>query len=389
MNTLQTPYFLIDKEELDKNIVELKQALIEGWGNYKIGYSFKTNSLPWIINHLKQHGCFAEVVSSDEYNLALHMGYDPTKIIFNGPVKGKQEFDEAVLKGAIVNIDSRREIDWLRMLDDSSLVNIGIRVNVDLKNIPDETDYFDEGSRFGFCPVNGDLYQIVAELESLGNVKIQGLHLHLGSRTRGLKVYKELARLACEIKRKTSIKFSYVDVGGGFFGGLPTKPSFKEYVETIATELRQEFSPDETALIMEPGAAIIASPISFVTSVVDVRNTNKSTIVTLDGSRINIDPLMTKDNYFYNIDSASDDIIKKQIIVGFTCMEKDRIINIYDKPGLQIGDKITFEKVGSYTMALNPLFIQYYPSVYVKVRKGHKLVRERWNVEDYVQKQSW
>ena len=40
------------------------------WQNYIIGYSYKTNALPWLISYLNDQGCFAEVVSDDEYKLA-------------------------------------------------------------------------------------------------------------------------------------------------------------------------------------------------------------------------------------------------------------------------------------------------------------------------------
>jgi len=41
---MTTPYFVIDKMELDNNVISLQQALADGWGRYIIGYSFKTNS---------------------------------------------------------------------------------------------------------------------------------------------------------------------------------------------------------------------------------------------------------------------------------------------------------------------------------------------------------
>ena len=62
---------------------------------------------------MRSLGLWAEVVSSDEYNLAKSLGYLPERIIFNGPVKGKEEFIDAVENNAIVNIDSHRELEWL------------------------------------------------------------------------------------------------------------------------------------------------------------------------------------------------------------------------------------------------------------------------------------
>ncbi|MDM0995597.1 hypothetical protein ACV3T0_08415 [Clostridium perfringens] len=84
------------------------------WNNYIIGYSCKTNSLPWILNFMRKNNCFAEVVSSYEYRLAKKIDYDDKHIVFNGPNKSKDMFLEALNKGAILNIDSQREIKWLK-----------------------------------------------------------------------------------------------------------------------------------------------------------------------------------------------------------------------------------------------------------------------------------
>ena len=78
---LKTPYYIIHKEELDSNYEKLKAALEKHWGNYIIGYSYKTNALPWIIKHFDNLGCYAEVVSEDEFNLAKLVGVKSNKII--------------------------------------------------------------------------------------------------------------------------------------------------------------------------------------------------------------------------------------------------------------------------------------------------------------------
>ena len=48
---VRTPYYVIHKGELDENFRKLTDALDKHWNNYTIGYSYKTNALPWIIKH--------------------------------------------------------------------------------------------------------------------------------------------------------------------------------------------------------------------------------------------------------------------------------------------------------------------------------------------------
>ena len=70
---LQTPYYLIHKEMLDEGVKKLKNALREYWPNALAGYSFKTNSLPWLLEYMRNQDFLAEVVSEDEYRLAEYM----------------------------------------------------------------------------------------------------------------------------------------------------------------------------------------------------------------------------------------------------------------------------------------------------------------------------
>lgn len=114
---LKTPYFLIDKSDLDTGLNKLNSALQDAWNNYIIGYSYKTNELPWFIEYFKEKGCYAEVVSDDEYSLAVSIGVSKEKFIYNGIAKSKETFLEAVKNHAIVNTDSEYEIEWLDSLD--------------------------------------------------------------------------------------------------------------------------------------------------------------------------------------------------------------------------------------------------------------------------------
>ena len=105
-----------------------------------------------------------------------------------------------------------------------------------------------------------------------------------------------------------------------------------------------------------------------------------------DGGRTQIDPLMTKNEYFYdiNIQNENRKTITRQIVSGFTCMEHDRLFELKDGLELQPGDQIVYHKVGAYTMCLSPLFIKWFPDVYVKDGKVISKVRNRWTESDYM-----
>ena len=182
-------------------------------------------------------------------------------------------------------------------------LRVGIRVNFDLEEeLPEQIGYQEDGTRFGFSYESGALRSAIDRISKIPHVVLTGLHMHSTSITRSLDVYIHLARAAVRIAREFDLKLGYVDIGGGFFGGLPEKPSYFEYVEAISEELEKEFEKNCVSLIIEPGSSVIASPISFVSSVTDVRDFKKARHIQIDGSRNNVDPLRIKANYFFQLE---------------------------------------------------------------------------------------
>lgn len=390
---MKTPYYLIHKDMLDEGMERLKQALADYWPNAVIGYSFKTNGLPWVLQYMKRQGCHAEVVSGDEYELAEYMGYD--RIIYNGPVKEHDSFMRACRAGHVINLDAKRELAWLREAVSEGLsVRVGVRVNFDLEAMcPGEASGGEEGGRFGFSYENGSFQEVLKELEGIPGVQLAGIHLHCSSKTRSLNIYRAIAQMACRIRREYDLTLAYVDVGGGYFGGLSNKPQYGDYLREMSAILKKEFDPEETALIVEPGTSLICPPMEYVTTVTDVKDTNRNHFVVTDGSRIHVDPLMTKKSYFYHIeptdakkDGSPEETVQKQVICGFTCMENDRLFELCGGQKLREGDRIVYEKVGAYTMCLSPLFIGYFPPVYLEDNGQITCVREKWGAKEYAQK---
>lgn len=382
-NNLETPYFLINKDLLDKNIADFKDGMFFSWSNCRVSYSVKTNSLPWLVSYLHMNGIMAEVVSDEEYDLAVKCGVPENEIVFNGPIKTKEMFVKAVNNHAYVNIDSKRELRWLKE-ENLSSDRLGIRINVPVELFRSEDiGYEEDGFRFGFADATGELKEAIEIIRDLKIEKI-GLHLHCNSVTRSPEVYRAVARYAVELVEKFELEITYIDIGGGFFGGVPGKTTPKEYFEVISNELKKSNRLEHALLICEPGSAIIGSVVDLYTSVLDVKDTPYARVVTTDGSRVHIDPLWMKKNYMHTIEAKKSEVFEKnQIICGYTCMDHDRIMKISGVPELSEGDKIIYHRVGAYSMTFGGLFIRYFPDVYVKDHDTYEKVRSRISVQDY------
>lgn len=398
MEALTTPYFVIDEEILQKYYNMLTDSLKQNWNHYLVGYSFKTNSLPWLVSFVKGNGAYAEVVSEDEYALARYMGFENNEIIYNGPYKGEQSFRDVLLAGGYVNLDSKQELTWLAGLAaqyPGQHFSVGIRANFNLEKMcPGETTMGDVSGRFGFCYETGKFGQALAFLEKIPNVSVTGLHLHSSSKSRSVNIFRSIARMACQIAEEFHLNLSYIDLGGGYCGGMEGRPEYPDYFPAVAEELSRYFSPEKTKLIVEPGISLISKCTTFVTSIFDTRDIKGTRYVMTDGSRFNIDATMIKSSHLFHLGknetyTGSRPVMDSQVISGFTCMECDRLFTYENQPELVVGDKIIYENVGGYTMSLNPLFIQYFPAVYIR-REGQLIqVRRKWTPADYVQGSDW
>lgn len=383
---LDTPCYIFDTEELEKNFLDFSRALIESWGQRScVGYSVKTNPFPWILDEARKCGCMAEVVSDEEYYLALSRGFSPDQIIFNGPVKGKEWFRFAVRNGSVVNVDSRREIRWLRELSDEgdTDIRVGVRANIDLERFcPGQTIGGSEPGRFGFCYEDGDLAWAINEVRGIPGARVVGLHMHVTTYGRFPETYRVLASHASRIIDDYALAedLAYVDMGGGYYGGgSRNEGKYEEYARAISEEL-SGIDRNRVSLYVEPGGAVICTPGYYVGRVVDAKDVRGTRFVVSELSRLNIDHEMKKTSYPYVIYASSNENKAEQELCGFTCMESDRMCVLHNEPELSEGDFILIRFAGAYSMSFTPgFFIEGAPAVYAYGNGRFEMLRSSFS----------
>lgn len=397
-----TPYYAIDERILDEDCDTLRSALEDNWNNYILSYSVKTNSLPWLLSHLRAEGFRAEIVSDLEYDIARRVGFDENKMIYNGPIKDMTVFDSILAAGGMANIDSLEEIEHLEATSrclwqqnaGSFVRRVGIRVNCDMHRlVPEETSTDEDSSRFGFCLENGELGKAIARLRALPDVKISGLHLHCTTKNRSVEGFRAIAGLACEIADSYDLDPEYIDIGGGFWGGVKDKPGYKDYIPAIAEVLARKFDPTRCALAVEPGVSLISRCSCFASRVVSINHVRDYVYVITDGSRLNLNPQITRRHYPHHnilVGRATRLALPSQWVCGFTCMEYDRLFEEKDSPEFMAGDYIIYDLAGGYTLSLNPTFIRSLPAVYIKRTDGTVFTaRDPWGTEEAIAGNHW
>lgn len=390
-------FYLFNVEKLRENYNKINHAFQSRYSKFIIGYSYKTNYLPYLCKELSKLGAFAEVVSRLEYDLAIKIGVAPNKIIFNGPLKTEEDIFYALNNDSLINIDSYYEIEFVKKYCTSNpqkQVKIGLRLNFDLSEngvSPLVEGY--ELSRFGICVENGNLNDLINELKNIDNLKIVGLHGHFSTSRRKISSYSLITKTLCDIAKEYSLDVEYIDIGGGIFGEVPKSlidhaPTFDEYAEAVCSIMNEEFPNhnEQPALILEPGIAMVANTFSFVAKVVGVKTIRDIHFVLVDGSVHNIKPTMHLKNLpmkFIRKNDEGEKEQKKFNIVGYTCLEKDYLARDLDEVMPEINDYITFENVGAYTLVFNPQFIKERPAIIAEDHNKRFVVRKKETIKQF------
>ena len=387
---LETPCFVFDEPELRANFADFDRALKEAWSpRARVAYSVKTNPFGWILDVARDEGCMAEVVSGDEFALALDRGFSARDVVFNGPIKTRDWLVWAFEHGTVVNLDSVRDVAWTcDYARQHPGVAVGVRANIELeRHCPGETLTGENGGRFGFCCENGELARTVRELQAAG-ADVCGLHMHVTTRTRSLNVYRVLAEHAERIARELGLRLRWIDMGGGFYGGgARNAGAYEAYAAAMAAALRAHgtIDPATCALYVEPGGAVVCTPGRYVGKVVDAKETTAGRFVSCELSRINIDHEMKKTSHPLHFFARGErgeglegrPVLSEQVLCGYTCMESDRLCTLRDTGELAVGDTVVVGFAGAYSMSFTPgMFICNPPAVYARDAQGAtRLVR--------------
>lgn len=362
-------FFHLDLDVFRRNIEDFASEFRAHYPRTTIGYSYKTNYVPRLARIADELGCYAEVVSGMEYELARAVGAPADRIIFNGPFKPAAELEVALRAGSVCNLDGPEEllvVERLAAREPAVRMVVGLRCNLDLGT--------GRVSRFGFDADGPELADAIARLRRIRGVELAGLHVHASTGERSVESYALRTKRMLEL---TSEHFPteprFLNIGGGYFSRMAPAmraqfagevPTFRDYAGAVAAQVRAHYGDGRgPELIVEPGTAITADVMSLVAAVVGVKRVRGRTVVLVAGSVHNIKPtghgkavpLTVVRQNPASSDTAFD-------VVGYTCMEHDVLAEqVRGTP--EPGDFAVFDNVGAYTVVMQPPFIRPAPPI--------------------------
>src|SRR5579862_6690275 len=186
-----------------------------------ICYSIKSCGNINLCKVLAAEGCGFDVTSGGELYRAMQAGGDPKKIIYAGVGKTDQEIIEALNVGiAAFNIESEAEIENIdRVADQIGKKAVGaLRINPDVDpKTHAKTTTGKKETKFGVDIERAE--RVFEQYRNLKNLRLAGLHLHIGSPVYEIQPYIDAVTKATDlIDRLTERghKIEWLDLGGGF-----------------------------------------------------------------------------------------------------------------------------------------------------------------------------
>lgn len=355
-------FYLLDSKQFETNFYELYSAFSSIYNNFNIAYSYKTDYTPKFCKIVNKLGGYAEVVSDMEAELALRIGVEPSKIIWNGPYKNYQKAKQLLLLGGTVNLDSEYEFEQIKAIAKefpNHKLNVGVRCSFDIN----------DGivSRFGFDTKSETFKQALELVQNTPNIHFKGLMCHFASRS--LETWQTRTKLMLALLKDLNIVPEVLDLGGGLYGKMPESlksqfsgyiPTYEEYANTVATQVYEAFKNcvNKPKLLIEPGSALVGDCMKFAAKVINVKTSQNKSIATVLGSIYNINPTLNKKNPPIEIIPMGgvQQNYEDLDFGGFTCIESDYIYRHFSG-NLAVGDFAVFGNAGSYSVVLKPPFI--------------------------------
>lgn len=354
---------------------------------HRIHYALKANSTLAIARLLRSLGARADANSGGEIEVARRAGFRPDEIVFTGVGKTRAELEHAVAVGvATINVESAGEIDRVAgiALAQRRSVSVALRVNpdIDAQSHPNISTGL-KTNKFGM-PLH-DARLICRERRDCADVRIAGLHIHIGSQITTieplLRAADVLVSLAAEL-RADGIQLEHLDLGGGLGIAYEGRPiiSSADYAAAVLPTLRRCGLP----VVLEPGRAIVGAAGLLVARVVDTKTFPDRRFAVLDAG---MTELMRPALYgaYHRIVPVSPRAVDEEPwdIVGPICESSDIFGRDRLLPPVHVGDLLAVLDTGAYGAVMASNYNRRLLAPEVLIDDGRwQIIRRRQTLDD-------
>lgn len=334
------PYLLIDKD-----VVKEKVSIIgRNIRNSKVFYAVKANPDMEVLRFLNSLGVGFEIASEGELQILAALGVGPERIITSNPIKTLKFLEKAVPYGiSYFAYDSIAEVEKLARYAPGC--NVYVRLSV-----PNEGSEWPLSKKFGVEPDEAVELLLYAKKKGLNPV---GITFHVGSQCNNVYNWNaaiEKAKELWEIAEQNGIKFSMLNIGGGYPIHYTKNVVDIETIEKkIDLAIAKKFSKD-VVIFIEPGRSVVGDAGVFISTVIGKAKRGDENWLYIDVGVFNgLMESIGGIKYVYVVGSRNEP--EKWTIAGPSCDSFDVIDRDVILPEPEVGNRILILSSGAYTIS--------------------------------------
>jgi len=345
-----TPALIIDEAALRNRARRYQDGLRSRWPNSEVIWASKSLPLTAVFRIIGEEGLGVDVAGGGELVMALAAGVNPSKIVMHGNEKTDDEIEMAVNAGVgTIVVDNFDDIDRLERIvkgEQAVLIRIipGVLPDTHLANATGQDD-----SKFGLSL--SDARVAIERLKASNKLRLDGLHLHLGSQIMATEPFVESIQAIASLG-----EFAVYDLGGGLgvrYTYKDNPPTVEEYLDALIDTARK-YLPSTAKILIEPGRSMVADAAVTLYRVVTIKRSLR-TFVAIDGGMAdNLEVSLYGQRFEATVANrvGGGDLYA---LVGRHCESGDILIDGVQLQDPKIGDIIAVPVTGAYclTMANN------------------------------------
>jgi diaminopimelate decarboxylase len=351
---MKTPLYYYDTEVLRQTLDTIK-AEAGRYERFCVHYAIKANANHKLLTIIRESGLGADCVSGGEIEAALKAGFPAGKIVFAGVGKADWEIELGIDHDIFCfNVESIPELENINEIAAAKgkVANVAFRINpnVGAHTHANITTGLAE-NKFGISME--DMDSVIDRALAMKNVKLVGLHFHIGSQILDMGDFIALCNRVNELQDKLEARrvlVDHINVGGGL--GIdyqhPNRqpiPDFKSYFATYAGQLK--LRPNQT-LHFELGRAVVGQCGSLISKVLYVKQGTNKQFAILDAGMTDLIRPALYQAYHKMENITSEEPVQTYDVVGPICESSDVFGKAIDLNGVKRGDLIALRSAGAY-----------------------------------------
>lgn len=268
-----TALYVMDEADLRHRMEAYLRAFRSRYENSDVIYASKAFLNKEVVRIAQAEGLCLDVSGGGELACAQSVGFPAERVFVHGNNKTPQELREAISAGVgRIVVDSRIELARVSEIAGELGVIQPIYMRITPGVEADTHEYIRTGcedSKFGFTMLNDFAFKCVADVLAAPNVRLAGLHCHIGSQIFALHSFREAVQVMVELMARIQKEYDYtieeLDMGGGLgvaYLAEHTPSSIDEFAACTVDAVKDycgEYGVPLPRLLVEPGRSLVAN----------------------------------------------------------------------------------------------------------------------------------